>query len=250
MKKTAIALVLAALAPMSANADLLFTLGAKASSWGAEPSGEIDNGVSVEGDGLNIDSENGMQLTVFFEHPVPVIPNIKIKQTNLDLSGSGDVNISFLDQSFDEQVDSTLDLTHTDFTLYWGLPIPLPFVGFDFGLTARQFDGLAEVKGRGTGITESQDLDFTLPMGYGAINITTPFGLYATADINYVSAGGNKLSDISYALGYDLPIPVVDLGIEGGYRAMNLETDEDDVDLATDVEISGTYFGASLSVGF
>merc|ERR1711879_1076776 len=205
-----IAIALAALAPMSANADLLFTLGTKASVWNAEASGQIDEDVSVEEDGLNIDSENGMQLTVFFEHPVPLIPDVKIKQTNLDLSGTGDVNISFLDQTFDEEVESTLDLTHTDFTLYWGLPIPLPFVGFDFGLTARQFDGIAEVTGNTSGLQESQDLDFTLPMAYGAINVTTPFGLYASADINYVSMGDNKLSDISYALGYDLPIPVVD----------------------------------------
>ena len=249
MKKTAIALALAALAPMSANADLLFTLGTKASVWNAEPAGQIDNNVSVEGDGLDIESENGMQLTVFFEHPVPFVPNVKLKQTNLDLSGTGDVNISFLDVDFNEEVDSTLDLTHTDLTLYWGLPIPLPFVDFDFGITARQFDGVAEVSSNGRDLTQSEDLNFTLPMGYGAINVTTPFGLYASADINYVSASGNKLSDISYLLGYELPIPVVDLGIEAGYRTMALETD-DDLDIETDVDVSGAFFGAALSVGF
>ncbi len=250
MKKAAIAVALVALAPLSAHADLLFTLGAKASVWNAEASGQLDNTVSVEEDDLNIDSQNGTQLTVFFEHPIPLIPDVKIKQTNLDMSGDGSVDINFLGTDFSEDVDSTLDLTHTDFTLYWGLPIPIPFVDFDFGLTARKFDGLAEVSGKNTNEVASQDLDFTLPMGYGAINVTTPFGLYASADINYVSMSGNKLSDVSYALGYDLPIPVVDLGIEAGYRTLSLVTDEDDVDIDADVDISGAYFGAALSVGF
>jgi hypothetical protein len=74
--------------------------------------------------------------------------------------------------------------------------------------------------------------------------------VYANADINYIGTSGNKLSDVSYGLGYDLPIPVVDLGLEAGYRAINLKTNEDLADIATDVKISGLYYGASLSVGF
>lgn len=254
MKKTVIAIALAAMAPLSANADLLFTVGTKASVWNAEAGGQVDDTISVEDDGLNIDSEKGMQLTVFFEHPVPVLPNFKIKQTNLDMSGSGVLNIQgFLDDDVDfnnEEVDSVMDLSHTDFTMYWGLPLPIPFVDIDFGLTARKFDGVVEAIGKDTNTRASEDLDATLPMGYGAINVTTPFGLYASADINYISLDGNKLSDVSYAIGYDLPIPVVDLGIEGGYRSMNLKTDEDSIDLETDVDVSGAFVGASLSVGF
>ncbi|MEL7400789.1 MAG: hypothetical protein AAFN68_09490, partial [Pseudomonadota bacterium] len=71
MKKTAIAALLAAMTPMAAQADLLFTVGAKASIWNAEPTGQLDADVSVEDDGLNLDSENGQQLEVYFDHPVP-----------------------------------------------------------------------------------------------------------------------------------------------------------------------------------
>lgn len=249
MKKTAIALALLAGLPLSAQADLLFTLGAKASIWNADASGPIDDNVSVDKD-LNIESENGQQLTVFFEHPIPFIPNLKIKQTSLEMTGNGNVNISFLNKSFNEEVDSTLDLSHTDLTLYWGLPLPIPFFDFNFGLTARQFDGMAEVRGKSSGETASQDLSFVIPMGYAEVKVSTPFGVYANADINYIGTSGNKLSDISYGIGYDLPIPVVDLGIEAGYRAINLKTDEDLADIATDVKISGMYYGASFSVGF
>ena len=157
MKKTAIAAILAAMTPMAAQADLLFTVGAKASIWNAEPTGQLDKGVSVEEDGLNLDSENGQQLAVYFEHPLPFIPNIRLKQTNLDISGDGNLNVNFLHQDFNEKAKSTLDLSHKDLTLVWGLPLPLPFIDINFGLTARQFDGSAEVRGEETGLREGVD---------------------------------------------------------------------------------------------
>ncbi len=250
MKKTAIAAFLLAMTPVAAQADLLFTVGAKASVWNAEAGGQIDEGVSVEKDGLNIDSDNGQQLTVFFEHPLPFIPNLKLKQTSLELDGDGNINAQFADQTFNENVASTLDLSHSDLTLYWGLPLPVPFVDINFGLTARQFDGVAEVSGKTTSVNESVDLDFMMPLVYGEVKIDSPFGLYASADINYIGMGGNKLSDISYGIGYDLPIPVVDIGLEAGYRSINLKADKDLADIDTDFDVSGAYFGASLALGF
>ena len=128
MKKTVMATALLAMLPMAAQADLVFTVGAKASIWNVEPTGQLDDDVSVEKDGLNIDSENGQQLSVYFEHLVPVLPNVKIKQTSLELEGDGSLSASFADQTFNEDVTSTMDLSHTDLTLYWGLPLPVPFV--------------------------------------------------------------------------------------------------------------------------
>lgn len=250
MKKTAIAAFLLAMTPVAAQADLLFTVGAKASIWNAEAGGQIDEGVSVEKNGLNLDSDNGQQLTVFFEHPLPFIPNLKLKQTSLELKGDGNINATFADQTFNENVNSTLDLSHSDLTLYWGLPLPVPFVDVNFGLTARQFDGVAEVSGKTTTVNESVDLDFVMPLVYGEVKINSPFGLYASADVNYIGMGGNKLSDISYGIGYDLPIPVVDIGLEAGYRSINLKADKDLADIDTDFDVSGTYFGASLALGF
>ncbi len=255
MKKTALAACILAMAPVAAQADLLFTVGAKASVWDAEPTGQMDDGVSVEDDGLNLGSENGQQLTVFFEHPLPFIPNLKLKQTSLELDGDGIIDVaSFgvggVDFSVDEEVVSTLDLSHNDLTLYWGLPLPVPFVDINFGLTARQFDGLAEVEAKDGSGRGSEDLDFVLPLAYGELKVNTPFGIYAAADINYLGMGDNKLSDMSAVIGYDLPVPVVDIGLEAGYRSMTLQTDKDDTDIAADVDVKGMFFGASLSLGF
>lgn len=250
MKKTVLAAMVLAAAPMAAQADLLFTVGAKASIWNAEATGQLDDGVSVEGDGLNLDSDNGQQLTVFFEHPLPMIPNIKLKQTALELDGKGAIYTDFAGQPFSEDVTSNLDLSHTDLTLYWGLPLPLPYIDINFGLTARQFNGSAEVTGQTSGTKESVDLDLTLPLAYGEVKIGTPFGIYAAADVNYIGFGDNKLTDMSATIGYDLPVPIVDIALEAGYRSLALETDESDVDINADVDVKGMFFGASLAFGF
>ena len=255
MKKLALVSAILIASPLSANANLLFTVGAKASVWDAEPTGQIDDNVSVEKGGLNLKSENGTQITVFFEHPVPFIPNVKLKSTDLDIKGSGvlNANINFAGKPFavSEAVDSNINLSHTDATLYWGLPIPLPYINVDFGLTARMFDGDASVtQVSDTTRTESVDLDMTLPMAYGAVKVGSPFGIYATADVNWIGFGDNKMTDLSAAVGYELPIPIVDVGVEVGYRGINLQTDREDTDIEADLDVTGLFYGLSVSVGF
>ena len=252
MKKVALASAILLAVPFTAQADLLFTVGAKASIWDAESTGQIDKDISVEKDGLNLKSENGNQITVFFEHPVPVIPNIKIRQTDLEMDGKGSytTGFNFAGQNFSasSDVDSTINLTHTDITAYWGLPIPLPYIDVNFGLTGRMFDGDATVQASGT--RESADLDITLPRAYGAVKVGSPFGLYAAADVNWVGFGDNQMTDISASVGYDLPIPIVDAGLEVGYRGINLQTDREDTDIEADLDVTGLFYGLSVSVGF
>lgn len=252
MKKLALASAILIAAPFSAHADLLFTVGAKASVWDAKPTGQIDDNVSVEKGGLNLKSENGNQFSVFFEHPVPFIPNIKLKRTDLDMEGNGtlDTQIDFAGEVYNAStaIDSNIDLSHTDATLYWGLPLPLPYLDIDFGLTARKFDGDASVVASGQ--SKSVDLDMTLPMAYGAVKLGSPFGIYATADLNWIGFGDNKMTDLSAAVGYELPIPIVDVGVEVGYRGINLQTDRDDVDVAADLDTKGMFYGVSVAFGF
>ena len=252
MKKTALAAFLVAMTPVAAQADLLFTVGAKANSWTAEPSGELDEGVSADGEnnGLGLDSNSGTNVTLFFEHPVPVVPNVRLRQTSLEMDGSGFLTADFNGIAYAEQVDSDLDLSHTDATLYWGLPLPVPYVDINLGLTARMFGGEAIVEGQTTGRREEVELDFTLPMGFVEAQVGTPFGIYAAAEINAIGYDGNSLTDTVLTLGYDLPVPVVDLGLEVGHRALSMKTNKDTTDIETDFDVSGIFYGASFAVGF
>jgi len=251
MKKTALAALMVAMTPMAAQADLLFTVGAKASVWNAEPTGQLDDGVSVESEtnGLGLESNNGSQITLFLEHPVPTIPNLRLRQTSFETTGSGFLAADFNGVIYAEQVESEFDLSHTDATLYWGVPLPVPYVDVNFGLTARMFDGYAIVEGQTSG-REEVELDFTVPMGFLEAQVGSPFGLYAQAEINVIGYDGNSMRDTVVTLGYDLPVPVVDLGLELGHRSVSMKTNADTTDIETDVELSGLFYGASFAVGF
>lgn len=234
----------------SVQADLLFTVGGSASLWKATPKGQIDDSVKLDSDGLNLESTNGVQISLFFEHPVPFLPNLKIRRTNLEMSGDGTFNGTFLQHSYSEKLSSTLDLSHNDFTLYWGLPLPVPMLDINFGLTARNFDGKASAKGETTKVEVNENIKGTLPMLYAGAKFTTPVDVYVKGELNYIGFKDNSLLDYEATLGYNFPIPVVDLGVELGYRAFKIKTDKDTVDVATDAEISGAYFGISAAFGF
>lgn len=253
MKKIILTTLFATVIPVAAQADLLFTVGAKASLWMPDVAGKMGDQVSVEDDGLNLKADNGTQLTAYFKHPVPFVPNIQIKNTQLAINGDGKITKEFLGKKFDGSIESKLNLSHTDLTLIWGLPISLPFVDINFGLTARKFDGEVSATGQVAGVkTEGKKvtLDFVMPMLFGHVGINAPFGFYADADANYIGYGKNKLMDVSANVGYELPVPVVDLGLEAGYRIMQLQTDKDTADIETDVSIKGAYVGAALAFGF
>jgi outer membrane protein len=252
MKKLLAIAIVAAATPMMAQADLLFTAKAGVSSWNADATGDVDGDVDVGKDGLNLDSENNNVLFVAFEHPLPLLPNIKIMKTDLDLTGEGTADYKFSGISFEGDTSSQFDLSHTDLTLYWGVPLPIPYLDINFGLTTRQFDGVVTVEGTDVfNSTEkrSEDLDFILPMGYLNVEVATPFGVYARADLNAISYGGNGITDTSIALGYTLPIPLVDVNLEAGRRAISVKTDEDMTDVETDIDLAGMFFGVNVSVG-
>tara|TARA_Y100000296_G_scaffold55300_1_gene63447 strand:+ start:594 stop:1352 length:759 start_codon:yes stop_codon:yes gene_type:complete len=252
MKKTLLAAIIATTTPIAAQADLLFTVGAKANAWTADPSGQVDEGVSAdsENNGLGLDSDSGTNLTIFVEHPVPVLPNVRLRQTSLELEGTGNLVADFNGVLFGERVDSEFDLSHSDATLYWGLPIPLPYIDVNVGVTTRMFSGEVIVEGQISQRREEVELDFAIPMGFLEAQVGTPFGIYAQAEINTIGYGGNSLTDTVMTLGFDLPVPVVDLGLEVGQRSMNMKTDKDTTDIETDFDVSGIFYGASFSVGF
>jgi outer membrane protein len=230
MKKLLASAIIAA-TPMMAQADLLFTVEAGANVWKPEATGSVDDTIDLEDENLDIDSSN--VVFVAFEHPIPIIPNVKLVNTNLE---------------FDGDDNALLDLTHTDMTLYWGLPLPIPYVDINFGLTARQFDG--EIfSDASSGVEVDEALDFIIPMGYLNVDIDTPFGIYGYVELNAVSYAGNGITDTAVAVGYTLPIPLVDINLEAGHRSLSLNTDEDLTGIDTDIDVAGMFFGVNLSVG-
>src|SRR5690554_4230819 len=151
--------------------------------WNASPSGSIQGkkneaNLDVE-DTLGLSSENHTHFFVQFDHPVPVIPNIRVSSTAVDFSGNKAkaANFEFLDQDFKGDLQSKVDLSHTDFTAYYRLLdgitsfIPLVDLRAELGLTVRQFNGEFSVKETASSTSKSIDLSAPLPMGYAGLRV-------------------------------------------------------------------------------
>lgn len=219
--------------------------------WQATPTGDL--GITeTDIEDLNLEEENANFYLVAFEHPVPVLPNIRLKQTNLEFDGQAVLTetFTFNDVTFAVDADTTtdVDLSHTDVTLYWGLPELL--VDVDFGLTVRAFSGEASVVAESAGVTQTEtvDLDLAVPMLFADIRIDFPFtGLYLGAEGNALSVGDSSIIDYNARVGYSTDvIPfIADLDFEIGYRSFAVELDEDDIQ--ADITIDGPYAQVMLA---
>ena len=76
----------------------------------------LNDVVDVEND-LDLESDTNANLSAYLEHPVPVLPNVRLNYTRIEQSGSGEVSTQFDLVSGD--VDSDLDLSQFDVTLYY-----------------------------------------------------------------------------------------------------------------------------------
>ncbi|WP_144391668.1 TIGR04219 family outer membrane beta-barrel protein [Pleionea sediminis] len=239
MRKLIPAIVTASLLSTTASADVL-GIYAGVGNWKPDFSGNIANNSDTSlniGSDVDVDRDNQTGFYLAFEHPLPVIPNVMITQQDMASSGSGTFTGTFGNETFAGDINAEMDLSHQDYTLYY--EILDNWVNLDLGLTARKFDGFAEVTDANDPATSDREsFDFTLPMLYGKARFDLPFtGLSVSAILNYISAGGNTVSDTSLILGYESSIG---LGVEGGIRTFNLDVDDED-DFTTDLEFDGVF---------
>ncbi len=248
MKKVLTIAAMAAILPQAASALPLVDFYAGSYYWDQGVSGDVSGTADLEKD-LNLDAGGKNVTYLAFEHPIPLIPNVKLKISDLSADGTGllSTGLTIDGETVTGAVDSVLDMSHTDYTVYWGLPLPL--VTFDFGLTLRQFDGEVSSVAQSGGTPASADLDFVIPMGYLKAGIDIPLtGLSLGGDINVISIGSTGITDYDLNMTYVLPlIPLLDIGITAGYRSFDLDLDEDDFgDLSAQATIDGPYLGLSL----
>lgn len=245
MQKRIIALaILAASASVSSQADIVGAT-AGAYMWKQSWDGDVKAGSdSIDmNDDLGYDDETGKSFYVALEHPVPLLPNIRLQSTDLDITEKGTLSQSY---TFDgkvyaatEDVDSTTDLSHIDGTFYY--EILDNWVNLDIGLTVRMFDG--EVSIKGTSGEGSIEIDAPLPMAYVNARFELPLtGFYASGLGNVIAYGDNKVTDMTVALGYEYGV----VGIELGYRNFDVQLEDDNEE--ANVTVDGYFLGVVIDI--
>ena len=253
MKKycLAAALSMACLAP-TAQADTLLGLYLGVDGWQSDNSGSFAQDGNLQS--FNFEDETFTSYFAALEHPVPLVPNIKLKYTELELNGS-----TMLDESFSfggsdyvvgTQVGTVSDLSHVDYILYYEI-FDNDLVSIDLGVNAKQFDGDIVVTGTsqdgGPSTTERVDFSGFVPLVYGRAEVGLPFtGLSVFFEGSLLAIDDSKVQDyqagIAYALLDNLAI---DLDVKAGYRSMTLELDDID-DIYTDLDASGPFAGIQI----
>lgn len=229
MKKQLLSLCLPvamALTSFSANAAMILGIDAGYYFWqpsvsGVANTGGADAGADVSTLGYT-DGSNGVTYLAF-EHPVPIVPNVKLQMSEMAVTGTG---------------TNSVDAGHTDTVLYY--EILDNFVSVDVGVTTRVFDG-SHVDGLGAPTV----LNDTVYMLYTAAEVIIPFaGLSVGMEINKdIGLDDNTINDVKMRLRYQL---VAGVGLELGQRTVTMSLKER-APVSNKLEFSGTYIAATYT---
>jgi len=186
-----------------------------------------------------------------FDHPIPIIPNIKLAYMPMKFDGSGilKADLKWGDYTYQggTEFNLSLKLNRVDTTLYYNLPfVKTATAGkldIEFGLNVRtiMFDGkLSGTTVDNRSVTESASITLPIPMGHLAAEIRPTSLVSLVGELNYI--GYNKNTRYDYIAGLRLnPRVLTPLKpfVEVGYRYEKLKIDEESV--KTDLKVKGLY---------
>jgi outer membrane protein len=223
------------------SADTVFGIYAGAGSWQSEYSGDVGQ-TSASLNDLGVDDNNNSFYYIAVEHPIPLIPNIKLQQNDISSRQTGTLSNDFNlnNQSFPAgtAVTTDFDLSYTDAVLYY--EILDNWLNLDVGVTVRKYSG--ELIAQSLNASDSVDVDVTLPLGYARFQFDLPLtGFSAGLEANLIRYQDNSISDYSAKISYMFD-SALDLGVEVGYKTTSIQIDEDDVN--TDIRLKGPYAAA------
>lgn len=211
------------LASVNVSAAMVLGFGAEVDYYNPTASGDFNYKTTKTH--FNNESQSGYQIGLYLEHPVPVLPNIRVDLTpEFSFSGSngvGGTNKVSFDQSditpYYEILDNVVDL--------------------DIGVTFKVLDGKVE------GLL-NQEFSEVIPMAYLGAGIDfVGTGLRIAGDVKYIEYDGDSLSDSRIKAVWNINKMVQ---VQGGYRYETLKIN-DRYDMNSNVVIEGPFIGMGVT---
>jgi len=197
---------------------------------------------------LHWNDNEDLFLKAYMEHPLPLLPNVKVAFTKLSHNGQGEVGNDFVWGGIYiptlGTIENTFDIKKYDLTLYYELldnwaeadvGVTLGYLNGDIAMTALSgFSMLPQLSH-----TESTHFSLFMPTLYGKTRFTIP-----TTEISLQLEGDLFSYDNTTFYNYEVSARytfTMGLGIEAGYKALHLESKDLADGLVVDMDFRGPY---------
>ncbi|MCF4008291.1 TIGR04219 family outer membrane beta-barrel protein [Rheinheimera sp. UJ63] len=227
-------------------ADTVLGLYAGADFWQTQVNGGFAN--SEQTQAFNFEDESQQSFYLALEHPLPLLPNLRIQYQTLETQGNTLLNSTFtfggINYSQGTNIATELDLSSTDYVLYYEV-LDNGLITLDLGVTAKHLKGYAAARSASVGAI--QDINQVVPMLY----VDTRIGILGTGLDVFATANATRwqdshLYDAQAGIGYQLVDNLlIDLRLKVGYRTVDLRLDDID-DLYADLQFKGAFAGVEL----
>jgi len=260
MKKLLAALSCALILATTASADFgRVEMGA--GMWNQTPSGKLSYSETANFGILGTTSGTGTYTSeekmksqgyiwMLIKHPIPILPNIRLEYTGIE--DTGIVSGQFADFNASGTTGS-VSITQYDIIPYYNLLDNTAWTTLDLGLdfkvmeTTYVADGVTD---KITGLTYnySDTVSVVIPLLYARVRVEIPMtNIGLEVDGKYISYGDNTVYDARAKIDYTLDfIPVIQPGLEIGYRAQKFDTVSDDKKTEFKMDFVGVYAGLML----
>ncbi len=251
MNKVLSGLIIAGFLGTVSQADVL-RVEAGAGIWNQEPEGHIQyqDSPSFSESDVGYSDETKMYAWVNIKHPVPVLPNLRLEYTPMEFSGTSTTGFIYNGVSFSQGAQSTLTMDQYDAVLYYNVLDNTGWTTLDLGLDVKYIDTNFQAQDALSAGSVNESEDLVLPMVYARVRVEIPatdIGL--EGDVKYIGYKGSDVYDYRVKADYTFDLAAVDLGIEAGYRFVNINVDHNDfssLDTTGDIHVSGFYAGAMI----
>jgi len=248
MKK--LLLTLTTLTITSLSADFIRIEGG-AGAWVQEPAGSLQEKSATSTsldlvDTLGYENNTNYYAWVYFKHFIPIVPNLRVETAQSEFSGSANADFSWDGVDYNAGVSNSLSIKQYDAILYYNILDNLLWTTLDLGLDVKYFETKTAVDG--SDITSN---NFAIGLLYARGRIQIPAtGLAFEVDAKGMSYSSTDIYDVRAKIDYKFDMPVIQPGIEIGYRHESIVVNSDEIislNAKTDITISGVYAGISLT---
>ena len=246
MNKLSAILFAGALLSAGASADT-FRIEAGGGVWTQTPSGSVSYSTSTDaGSDTSTEKEKSLGYAwIYLKHPVPILPNLRLEYSAQE--SKGDVSVS---APVSGNSTSKLSVKDYDAILYYNLLDNLAWTTLDLGVDVKMIDYKYDVAPTTTPPYDGYSKSGTLvvPLAYLRARFEIPAtGLGIEGIGSYITYSDVTVYDARIKADWTMAfVPVVQPGIEVGYRIQKVKYDKSGEEINADVDFSGVYAGLML----